>query len=368
MKVDLVSVVPSPYQRDLFSALASEPECSLRVHYLEDAAPDSPWPTRSLAPYEKVLPGWTAGRGRVRCHTNWALPDFAGTDIAIVNAALTGVTTQQIMQKLCKSNIPWVFWGETLRTRTGLTGMIQQKLARRLNQASAIVAIGSVAQADYQQRFPDTPVHQLPYFCDLSAFAKAATSDQANPSEPVFLFCGQMIRRKGIDVLLEAYQAAWNSGLRARLILVGREAELPPLLEALPVAVRQSIEFAGFQAPDALPAFFAKADVFLLPSRHDGWGVVVNQALGAGLPVITTEAVGAAHDLVKSGVNVIIVTAGESAPLAEALLKLGTDENLRTSMGQRSLARSLQLTPSAGARAFLNILDSVLASESPLLA
>ena len=211
MKIDLVSVVPSPYQRDLFSALASEPDCSLRVHYLEDAASDSPWPTRSLAPYEKVLPGWTVGRGRVRCHTNWALPDFADTDtdIAIVNAALTGVTTQQIMQKLCKRNVPWVFWGETLRSRTGLTGMIQQALAKRLNQASAIVAIGSVAQADYQQRFPHTPVYQLPYFCDLSAFAKAANSHHSTVSEPVFLFCGQMIRRKGIDVLLEAYLAAW---------------------------------------------------------------------------------------------------------------------------------------------------------------
>ncbi|MEZ5326125.1 MAG: glycosyltransferase family 4 protein [Verrucomicrobiales bacterium] len=368
MKVDLISVVPSPYQRDLFSALASEAPCDLRVHYLEDAAPDSPWPARSLAPYETVLPGWTAGRGRVRCHTNWALPNFADTDIAIVNAALTGVTTQQVIQKLCKRNLPWVFWGETLRSRTGLSGIVQQALTKRLHQASAIVAIGSVAQADYRRRFPKTPVYQLPYFCDLEAFAQAANGRETISSEPVFLFCGQMIRRKGIDVLLNAYQEAWRLGLRARLILVGREAELAPLLETLPKKVRQSIEFAGFQAPEALPAFFAKADVFVLPSRHDGWGVVVNQAIGAGLPIITTEAVGAAHDLVKPGINGIIVAAGETAPLADAMVKLGTDQALRATMSRRSLARSQQLTPVAGARAFLNILDSVLASESPLIA
>ncbi|MGK0185218.1 MAG: poly(glycerol-phosphate) alpha-glucosyltransferase [Verrucomicrobiales bacterium] len=367
MNIDLISVVPSPYQQDLFHALASEPDCHLRVHYLEDAAPDSPWPQRTLASYESVLPGWTAGKGRVRCHTNWALPDFADTDVAIVNASLTGLTTQQVMHRLCKRGVPWVFWGETLRSRSGLTGLVQQAITRKLHAASSIVAIGSVAQADYQHRFPRQRVDQLPYFCDLTAFSKARAARNNTNSEPVFLFCGQMIQRKGIDVLLDAFTSAVLSGFKARLVLVGREAGLSPLLAALPEVVRNSIEFAGFQSPDNLPEFFAKADVFVLPSHHDGWGVVINQALGAGLPVITTEAVGAARDLVKPGSNGIIVPAGKVAPLADALLQLGNNTNLRLTMSQESLRRSESLTPAAGARSFLDILHEVSNTETSLV-
>lgn len=367
MNIDLVSVVPSPYQRDFFRTLANAPGCNLNVHYLEDAAPDSPWPERSLASYERVLPGWTAGRGRVRCHTNWGLPTFKNSDIAIVNASLTGVTTQQIMQRLCKRNVPWVFWGETLRNRSGLAGFVQKSLARKLHSAASIVAIGSVAQADYQRRFPGQQVDQLPYFCDLSAFSTARAARKTSNPEPVFLFCGQMIERKGIDVLLNAYHSACNAGLRARLLLVGREAELPPLLDPLPKQIRETIDFAGFQSPDALPEFFARADVFLLPSRHDGWGVVVNQALGAGLPVITTEAVGAAHDLVECGVNGIIVPAGTTPPLADALIKLGTDTDLRKRMSEESIRIGQQLTTEAGARSLLSILSKVLETESSLI-
>ena len=368
MKIDLISVVPSPYQRDFFRALAAQPDCDLRVHYLENAAPDSPWPTRSLAPYEAVLPGWTAGRGRVRCHANWALPDFAECDIAVVNAALTGITTQHIMQRLCKRDVPWVFWGEALRDRTGVSGKLQKALTGRLHQASSIVAIGSVAEADYRRRFPNTPIHQIPYCCDLKAFSEAADSNTTLNTEPVFLFCGQMIARKGIDVLIAAYQTAWNRGLRARLLLVGRQSELQPLLGSLPDEIRSSVEYCGFQPPELLPDFFAKADVFVLPSRHDGWGVVVNQALGAGLPVITTETVGAAHDLVREGVNGLIVPSGEATPLAEALLQLGHDQTLRESMGQHSRTRSKQITPEVGAHSFHTILREIIDSETALIA
>jgi hypothetical protein len=64
-RVGIISVVPSPYQRDLFAALASRSEIDLSVYYMEAASPDSPWPERPLATYEQILPGfWFPFRGR----------------------------------------------------------------------------------------------------------------------------------------------------------------------------------------------------------------------------------------------------------------------------------------------------------------
>ena len=74
MKVAFVSVVPSPYQRDLFRALAARTEAELSVFYLEAAAPDSPWPQKPLAPYEEILRGTWLPLGSARCHVNWPLP------------------------------------------------------------------------------------------------------------------------------------------------------------------------------------------------------------------------------------------------------------------------------------------------------
>ena len=57
-KVAFVTIVPSPYQRDLFGALAAREEIDLSVYYLEAAVPDSPWPEKELRPFEKILPGF----------------------------------------------------------------------------------------------------------------------------------------------------------------------------------------------------------------------------------------------------------------------------------------------------------------------
>ena len=116
------------------------------------------------------------------------------------------------------------------------------------------------------------------------------------PERITFLFCGQMIARKGVDVLLAAFRQLDS---RAELLLVGREAELPEMLASLPAEVSRRIRYAGFQAPEALPDYFSQADAFVLPSRYDGWGVVVNQALGAGLPILCSDTVGAGFDLVN---------------------------------------------------------------------
>ncbi|RYD79054.1 MAG: glycosyltransferase family 1 protein, partial [Verrucomicrobiaceae bacterium] len=97
MRTAFISIVPSPYQRDLFGALAERPEVDLSVFYLEATAPDSPWPEKALAPYEKKLPGFWFPLGNARIHVNWPLPSLHSFDVVVLNT-LMSLTGQWLMR------------------------------------------------------------------------------------------------------------------------------------------------------------------------------------------------------------------------------------------------------------------------------
>lgn len=351
MRVAYISVVPSPYQRDLFAALAARPEVDLRVFYMEKAAPDSPWPQRPLASYESYLHGFWFSVGAARVHWNWGLPRARDFDVVVCNT-LMSLTGQWLMRaKLRRTR--WMFWGE----KPGPRSRKQDFLAKPLRRAAGIAAIGTWAEREYAARFPGVPIFNIPYHCDLQPFLDAPRAAR-EPGTVTFLFCGQMIARKGLDYLLTAFATL---PAHARLLLVGREAELPQMLAALPEAVRARIRYAGFQAPEALPAFFAQANVFVLPSRYDGWGVVVNQALGAGLPIIASDQVGAAQDLVTPGENGFHFPAGDATALGDMMRRFTDQPTLCESMSLDSRQRASAWTPARGAQRWVEALQAVTA-------
>jgi glycosyltransferase involved in cell wall biosynthesis len=354
-KVAFVSVVPSPYQRDLFRALAKSASVDLSVHYLEAAAPDSPWPEKPLAEYERILPGFWFPFGSARIHVNWQLPRFRGFDLVVLNTLMS--FTAQVLMRFVLRGKPWLFWGERLQEREKPSAL-HSRLTSPLARAAGIVGIGSLAERGYSERFP-TPKHfNIPYYCDLQPFIEAPKA--RNPNSTTFLFCGQMIARKGVDLLLQAFAGLVKRHPKASLLLVGREAELPGLLDALPPEARERIVYEGFQPPERLPLYFARADVFVLPSRYDGWGVVLNQALGAGLPILCSDAVGAGHDLVQQGINGSRFVSGDADSLLREMEHLASNPRLAVSQGEASARRARQWLPEEGAKKWLEVFKEVL--------
>jgi glycosyltransferase involved in cell wall biosynthesis len=178
-----------------------------------------------------------------------------------------------------------------------------------------------------------------------------------------FLFCGQMIERKAVDVLLLAFDRLISSGMKARLLLVGREAELPTFMKLVGAETKARIQYEGFQAPENLPKYFAQADVFVLPSRHDGWGVVVNQALAAGLPIIVSDAVGAGLDYVENGINGVRVEAGKVDALYEAMKSLIQNPEMAREWGVKSRERARTLTPESGADKWVRVVETLMSNQ-----
>src|SRR5213593_2221834 len=84
-KALFITVVPSPYQRDLFGALARREDVDLSVCYMERASPDSPWPEKSLRSFERIMPGFWVPFGSARGHVNWELPSLCEADIVVLS-------------------------------------------------------------------------------------------------------------------------------------------------------------------------------------------------------------------------------------------------------------------------------------------
>ncbi|MBA3717020.1 MAG: glycosyltransferase family 4 protein [Actinobacteria bacterium] len=148
---------------------------------------------------------------------------------------------------------------------------------------------------------------------------------------PVILFAAKLIPKKAPLVLLEAFRRV-RERVPCALLIVG-EGELRPEIEA---AAGPDVHLAGFLNQSELPAAYVAADVFCLPSVwHETWGLVVNEALNFGLPVVVSDKVGCSADLVRDGWNGFVVPAGEPGPLAVALEKLVADADLRRAFGER---------------------------------
>lgn len=369
MKVLFLTVMPAPYQRELFAAVNRLPNIRAEVRYFTAMSKDRDWRDPSLSSSEAVMPGTTLDRLGASAHWNHTVISeikASQADLVVVSD-YSAPTAQLAMRYLAASRRSFMFWGEVPGfSRRGLIGSwLRSRLQDPIHSAAGIAAIGTLAAEAYRGLFPGKPVFNIPYFCDLSRFEVARSARVSNlTGDIVILFSGQLIDRKGVDVLLAAFNAAAtrNPKLRLRLLGSGPERERYRALVSADIADR--VEFVGHKDPSELPDEFARADVFCLPSRHDGWGVVVNEALGAGLPIIVSDAVGAGRDLVRDGYNGMVTPAEDINALADALLRIGDDNDLRSKMAEnsRELAKSWGIEE--GAHRWVEAAQNVL-SASP---
>jgi len=215
-------------------------------------------------------------------------------------------------------------------------------------RVAAFLPIGTL-NTEYYKYYgvPDEKMFLTPYGVDNDFFSKKYNELKPlrnqikkklglQPEVPIILYASKMMPRKRAIDLLKAYEKIQNQ-INAAIVFVGDGAERP-LLEAYQKDnALKNIYFVGFKNQTELPEYFSIADIFVLPSTDEPWGLIINETMNFGLPIITTDQVGAAPDLVKDGENGFIYPVGEIEKLADCLLKLLSDSELKTKMGKRSL-------------------------------
>ena len=204
---------------------------------------------------------------------------------------------------------PATGWLKRLRGR-----LLAARWARRF---AFVLAIGGVGCEFFSRiGFPEEKIVPFGYFLDVPPLVDA-TPGRTSDGAVRFISAGQLIHRKGIDLLVRACAELPATGWRLELYGDGPER---PRLEhmARSLGLANRVAFYGVVPNDAVRSALAQADCAVLPSRFDGWGTLVNESLAAGMPVICTAACGAAV-LVSSAQLGSVVQAESPMPLSAAL-------------------------------------------------
>lgn len=366
MKLLFITVIPSPYQRQLFQAIDATGAVDLNVFYFTAGAHDREWKRPDLYPFETILDGRTVTQLGPSAHWNPAIMaeiDRVAPDLTIISD-YSALTAQWAMRRLSAQGRKWMFWGEVpgFSKRGAVGSFLRAQLQAPLKRADGIAGIGSVAVEAYERLFPGKPVFNIPYFCDLEPFRAARAAAPAKETIDI-LFSGQMIERKGLPVLLAAFERVAQKHPRLRLLTLGGGPEKETYQAMVPADLRDRVIFHGHMDPTELPQVFGRADIFCLPSRHDGWGVVVNEALGAGLPLLVSDATGAGRDLVRQGVNGFITPVDDVDALAQALEQsLAPETWHKMADGSRRMSADWDVT--VGAKRWIDTAETILATTS----
>ena len=353
LRVTVVSPEPTPYRSPLFDRLAERPELDLTVVYAATTVAGRPWSVeprhRSVFLRGVSLPG----ARRLLRHDYPVTPGViralqaAQPDVVVVSGWSTFAAQAAITWSRAR-RIPYVLHVEShdLEPRAGWRRAVKATIVPRiLRGASSLLVVGSAALDSVVARGASPErVRIFANTVDVSTWARRSDELAARRAggraeagladdDVVVLCVARLVPEKGIDTLARAIAATGHERLVLRV--AGQGPELERLLDLCSeLGLRSSMK--GNLPADELAEQYVEADVFALLSRHEPWGVAVNEAAASGLPLVLSDRVGAAHDLLVDGKNGFVVPADDVDATAAALKRLADDPELRRSMGTRS--------------------------------
>jgi glycosyltransferase involved in cell wall biosynthesis len=346
MKIALLTEIPAPYRIPLFNALATTPGIDLEVLFLAERDPRRQYPVyeHEFLFRRRILSGsGVVAGGRWIVFSRGTKPELDRFDPDVV---LLGGWNQPAfwtgLRWARKRNRPVVLWVEsTARDERSGNPLLEGLKRRAVSSAAAFLVPGSAAR-EYVESLgvPRDRIVIAPNAVDLSIFSVDA--DRRGRDECTFVYVGRFAPEKGVDVLVRAFRDA-----PGRLLLAGtgsQEEQLRALADA-------RVELLGHVPRERLPALYARADCLVLPSRSEAWGMVLNEAAAAGLPLIATEAAGGGYDLIEEGVNGFRVPVEDEEALAQAMRKVAADAEWRLRAGERSRQLTTGYTGEAWAAA-----------------
>lgn len=310
LNIAIVTDIPSPYQVELFDELNKKFGGRISVIYFRIIAESRYWVTPVISHNHCIIEGGGGGQAEawVRSH---GLVVFSGYRHPVVRDLI------RIRQN---SGRPWAFWGERPGFHfPGLAGRLYRRWAQAelYRSRAPIWGIGQWAVDGYRSELGgDRAFFNVPYFSNLEPFFRIPR-DQGPGNCRRFLFSGQFIKRKGIDLVVSSFENLLNEGISAELHLVGG-GPLEKKLTRIVSGFKDKVHFHGRKQWHQLAEIYAHADILCAPSRYDGWGMIVPEALAAGMPVISSDRTGAARELIDPS-NGWLVRANDADELCAAM-------------------------------------------------
>ena len=356
IRVTVVSPEPTPYRSPLFDLVAARPELELTVIYAAHTVAGRTW---SVEPQHSstFLRGLALpGLGRVLHHDYPVTPGIVRAlresrpDVVVVSGWST-FASQAAIVWCRRRGVPYLPLVEShdLGPRKGWRRAVKGAVVPRvLRRSAGALALGTASRDSLVERGAQRErVHIFANTIDVSEWeGRQSELAQRRPElraelgaaadDVLLLSVARLGPEKGLDVLVRGVAAAGDPKL---LLVIAGEGPQRREIEALAQELGVRLRLTGDLAADRIAEAYAAADVFVLLSTRETWGVVVNEAAASGLPLVLSDRVGAAYDLLRDGENGFLVGAGDVDATGEAFKRLAADAGSARA-GRRAVTRA----------------------------
>jgi glycosyltransferase involved in cell wall biosynthesis len=355
--------IPSPYMVERFNALVMRGNVDIEAWFSTRTEPDRSWRVAEETwkfPY-RYLPrpmigriGWSIAVGLRR-----RLPDL----FVSLHSQPDFLAGWMVTRLRHRRTAFWVLptYDSWVRRRKWKEWLKRQIFPR----ADAILTGGEDGRS-FAKRYGahDDRIFYVPQVIDVDHFARARSMTSAERERVrknlglqgvTFVYVGRLWTGKGVRDLIEAFAKLENEHMgntEITLLLVGDGVDEERLRRYAGEATEGRVVFAGFRDSDELPELYGASDVFVFPTLGDPYGLVVDEAMAAGLPVISTTAAGEIRQRIRPGENGFLVEPGRPGDLAARMLTLARDPDLRRRLGIAAAADVAGKTPELWAEAF----------------
>ncbi len=351
INIVLITNIPAPYRENLHELIADQFQDNYTVIYCSELEADREWKIKH-GNYKRIF---LSKYNKTPRHHNTKIwnelkninPDVVITD-GFYPTMLYGFTW-------CITNKKQhlVFTDGTLRSENRLS--IVHKLVRKVvfSRTKAFIGVSEGSKELYKSYDIESEKFFRSYLCvDNSQFLQTPLKDK----EYELMFSARFIALKLPFFFIEVARLVKERLGYCRVLILGSGTLKDEMFSKLD---EYGIEYhyPGFVETDKLPFYYAKSKLFLFPTQNDTWGVVVNEAMAAGLPVITCEDAGVAHDLVVHGQNGYVLPIEEEI-WAEKAVEILQDSQLYEQLSSNACNHVQQYNFKNAAKGVINAIQS----------
>jgi 1,2-diacylglycerol 3-alpha-glucosyltransferase len=360
----LITEIIAPYRIPVFNALARRPELDLHVIFLaetDEALRQWRVYVDEIHFSYQILPSWRWRAGKHNLLINRGLRPALNKlkPQTIICGGYSYVASWEALLWARRHRVEFVLWSESNGYDTRKQRpWVEALKAYFLKRCDRFVVPGK-ASFEYLRLLgsPAARILTAPNAVHNSWFRTAAEHATLHAHEfrqklrspsRFILFVGRLVPEKGVFDLLAAY-AKLDSGVRSEvgLVFAGDGISRAELTKQAAQITPGVVCFTGFAQREDLAALYTLAEVLVLPTHSDPWGLVVNEAMACGLPIIVSSVAGCSADLVENGWNGYVVPLQDSEKLSAAIDSLVRHPKLRQQMSARSLERIRNFSPEA---------------------
>lgn len=364
MKVFILTTVLAPYRIDYFNELGKLCDLTVCFETKTDDTRDKRWFKSDFTDFKAIfLRNWDKPQWRIRTD----LFKYMGSTDYDIAIAFEYSTPTAILFMLLNSLMrkPYCINGDGGFISDNLVKSVIKRFF--IKKAEACLSSGKMA-AQYFMHYG--AIKERIFYHNFTSISKGDIIDQPITAEEKAIYksdldiphkktaiaVGQFIYRKGFDILIKA----WNEvSPEYHLLIVGggeKEQEYIKLIEEFNLG---NVEIIGFKKKDELVKYYRASDLFILPTREDVWGLVINEAMASGLPIITTDRCVAGLELITDYENGFIVPVEQVDSFVNRIEEVMSNEKLAISMAEANLKKISLYTIESMAKQHFDILNDI---------